>query len=120
MRAQARVHRLAINPVIYAEISLSFSTLEALDDIVGTLGLQMRELPRQALSLAAKAFAQYRRRGGNRLQVVPDLFIRARAAVVVWPLVTRNRGTVQDAFSDAGPCGAVSRGQDAWGFHGDR
>ncbi len=31
MRAQARVHPLAINPVINAEISLSFSTLEALD-----------------------------------------------------------------------------------------
>jgi predicted nucleic acid-binding protein len=28
MRAQARVHPLVINPVIYAEISLSFSTLE--------------------------------------------------------------------------------------------
>ena len=32
LRAQARLHQLAINPVIYAEISLSFSTLEALDE----------------------------------------------------------------------------------------
>ena len=29
MRAQASVHQLVINPVIYAEVSLSFSTLEA-------------------------------------------------------------------------------------------
>jgi predicted nucleic acid-binding protein len=31
LRAQAQLHELAINPVIYAELSLSFSTFEALD-----------------------------------------------------------------------------------------
>ena len=36
LRAQARLHALVINPVIYAEMSLSFSTLEALDDVVLT------------------------------------------------------------------------------------
>lgn len=66
MRALARVYPLVINPVIYAEIFLSFSTLEALDDVVSTMGLPMRELPRPALFLAAKAFALYRRRGGSR------------------------------------------------------
>lgn len=90
MRAQARVHPLAINPIVYAEVSLSFSTLEALDGVVNTLGLQMREVPRSALFLAGKAFLQYRRRGGRKAQVLPDFFIGAHAAVQGWRLLTRD------------------------------
>lgn len=90
LRAQATLHALAINPVVYAEISLSFSTLEALDEVVVTLGLEVCELPRPALFLAAKAYAQYRRRGGSRQQVLPDFFIGAHAAVQGWPLLTRD------------------------------
>lgn len=90
MRAQSSLHALVINPLIYAEISLSFSTLEALDDVVGTLALELREIPRPALFLAAKAYAQYRRRGGSKLQVLPDFFIGAHAAVEGWPLLTRD------------------------------
>ena len=90
MRVQASLHALVINPIIYAEISLSFSTLEALDDVVIALALEIREIPRPALFLAAKAYAQYRRRGGNKLQVLPDFFIGAHAAVEGWPLLTRD------------------------------
>ena len=90
MRAQASLHALVINPVIYAEISLSFSTLEALDDVVGTLAQELPQIPRPALFLAAKAWAQYRRRGGNKLQVLPDFFIGAHTAVEGWPLLTRD------------------------------
>ena len=90
LRAQSSLHALVINPIIYAEVSLSFSTIEALDDVVGTLALELREIPRPALFLAAKAFAQYRRRGGSKLQVLPDFFIGAHAAVEGWPLLTRD------------------------------
>ena len=31
LRAQAQVHELAINPLIYAELSLAFATVEALN-----------------------------------------------------------------------------------------
>ena len=37
LRAQAQIHRLVINPVIYAELSLTFSTLEALDATLADL-----------------------------------------------------------------------------------
>ena len=90
LRAQASVHQLVINPVIFAEMSLSFSTLEALDDVVVTMGLELREMPRPALFLAAKAYAQYRKRGGAKQQVLPDFFIGAHAAVEGWPLLTRD------------------------------
>jgi predicted nucleic acid-binding protein len=98
MRAQSSLHALVINPIIYAEMSLSFSTLEALDDVVCTLALELREIPRPALFLAAKAYAQYRRRGGSKLQVLPDFFIGAHAAVEGWPLLTRDASRFRTYF----------------------
>ena len=98
MRAQARLHALVINPVIYAEMSLSFSTIEALDDVLRTLGLELREIPRPALFLAAKAYAQYRRRGGSKGQVLPDFFIGAHAAVAGCSLLTRDAGRFRTYF----------------------
>jgi predicted nucleic acid-binding protein len=80
------------------ERALSFSTLEALDDVVRTLALELREIPRPALFLAAKAFAQYRRRGGSKAQVLPDFFIGAHAAVEGWPLLTRDAARFRTCF----------------------
>jgi predicted nucleic acid-binding protein len=99
MRVQASLHALVINPIIYAEISLSFSTLEALDDVVIALALEMREIPRPALFLAAKAYAQYRRRGGNKLQVLPDFFIGAHAAVANLTVLTRDPTPYRSHFA---------------------
>lgn len=98
LRAQASVHALVINPIVYAEISLSFSTLEALDQAVATMKLALRDLPRPALFLAGKAFGQYRRRGGARQQVLPDFFIGAHAAVQGWPLLTRDASRFKTYF----------------------
>ena len=98
LRAQAQLHALAINPVIYAELSLSFSTFEALDRVVATMELAMHEVPRPALFLAGKAYLQYRRRGGGKAQVLPDFFIGAHAAVEGWPLLTRDASRFRTYF----------------------
>ena len=98
LRAQAQLHALAINPVIYAELSLSFSTFEALDRVVATMELAMHEVPRPALFLAGKAYLQYRRRGGGKAQVLPDFFIGAHAAVKGWPLLTRDASRFRTYF----------------------
>jgi predicted nucleic acid-binding protein len=98
LRAQAQLHALAINPVIYAELSLSFSTFEALDRVVATMELAMHEVPRPALFLAGKAYLQYRRRGGAKAQVLPDFFIGAHAAVEGWPLLTRDASRFRTCF----------------------
>jgi predicted nucleic acid-binding protein len=98
LRAHAKLHALVINPVVYAEMSLSFSTLEALDHVVLTMALELREIPRPALFLAARAYAQYRRRSGSKGQVLPDFFIGAHAAVEGWPLLTRDAGRFKTYF----------------------
>jgi hypothetical protein len=90
LRAQSQVHELAINPVIYAELSLAFSSIEALDGTIKGMGLALRELTRPALFLAGKAFARYRRGGGQKSNVLADFFIGAQAAVLGCPILTRD------------------------------
>jgi predicted nucleic acid-binding protein len=98
LRAQAQVHELAVNPVIYAEMSLSFSTIEALDAVVERMALSIQAIPKPALFVAGKAFARYRRQGGAKGQVLPDFFIGAHAAVEGWPLLTRDASRFRSYF----------------------
>ena len=90
LRAQSKIHRLAINPIIYAELSLTFSTAEALDQAIEDLDLVMVEIPRPALFLAGKAFIRYRRQGGIKSNVLGDFFIGAHAAVTGHAVLTRD------------------------------
>lgn len=90
LRAQSKVHRLVINPVIYAELSLAFSTVEALDRVLEDMELPVLDLPKPALFLAGKAFVQYRRSGGMKGNVLADFFIGAHAAVSGLPVLTRD------------------------------
>lgn len=48
MRELAKIHELAINPVIYAELSLTFETVEDLDTVLSDLDLAFVEIPRPA------------------------------------------------------------------------
>lgn len=98
LRAQSQIHELAINPIIYAELSQTFSSFEALDDVVTQLGLAMQEVPRPALFLAGKAFVRYRKVGGGKNNVLADFFIGAHAAVKKLPLLTRGAKRYRSYF----------------------
>jgi len=99
LRAQSKIHRLAINPIIYAELSPTFSTVEALDRSINDLGLVLIEIPRPALFLAGKAFVRYRRQGGEKQNVLADFFIGAHAAVAGYSLLTRDARHYATYFS---------------------
>ncbi len=81
---------LVINAVIYAELSTRYTTIETLDDFVSGIGLQLIELPRTSLFLAAKVFRRYRSSGGIKTGVLPDFFIGAHASVLDLPILTRD------------------------------
>jgi len=98
LRSQAKVHQLVINPVIYAEISLAFERIETLDKVLEDMQMPMMELPKPALFLAAKAFLAYRRRGGLKRNVLSDFYIGAHAAVMAWPVLTRDRSKYETYF----------------------
>ena len=98
LQAQSKVHRLVINPVIYSELSLTFSTVEALDKVLDDMELQMLEIPKPALFLAGKAFVKYRRSGGVKHNVLGDFFIGAHAAVSGLPVLTRDARRYRNYF----------------------
>ena len=81
---------LAINPVVYAELSVRFARIEDLDAVVAQSGLVIQTIPRSALFLAGKAFQAYRAAGGARTGVLPDFFIGAHATVTGVSLLTRD------------------------------
>lgn len=98
LRAQAQVHELFINPVIYAELSLAFDSVEAVDEAVGILRLSFYDLPRPALFLAGRAFVKYRRAGGTKTNVLADFFIGAHAAVLGCGILTRDSRRYRASF----------------------
>jgi hypothetical protein len=98
LRAQAQVHELVINPLVYSEVSLTFDSVHALDEALEEMELSFQEIPRPALFLAARAFVKYRREGGTRTNVLPDLFIGAHAAVLGCAILTRDSRRYRNYF----------------------
>jgi predicted nucleic acid-binding protein len=81
---------LLINDVVYAETSIRYRSIERFDAALARTGITLLPMPRAALFLAGKAFAQYRGAGGARTGVLPDFFIGAHAEVERLPLLTRD------------------------------
>ena len=81
---------LAINPLIFAEVSIRFRTVEELEQILPSREFDRLELPYAAAFLAGKAFLSYRRRGGQRSAPLADFYIGAHAAVAGLRLLTRD------------------------------
>ena len=84
-------HRLCINAVVLSELSIAFERIEELEQVVGDSGLDLQDVPREALFLAGKAFIRYRRQVASaKHSVLPDFFIGAHAAVNGMPILTRD------------------------------
>lgn len=99
LRQLSAANDLAINAIIYSEISVRFSVQAKLDQAVAELGLIVLDLPREAAFVAGKAFVVYRRRGGTKGKVLADFFIGAHAAVLGCPLITRDPRKYSTYFS---------------------
>jgi predicted nucleic acid-binding protein len=82
--------RLAINPIIYAEVSVGYDRVEEVDAVLSPDDFTRLPLPWAAGFLAGKCFARYRRAGGTRRSPLPDFYIGAHAAVEGLTLLTRD------------------------------
>ncbi len=89
---------MVINPIIYAECSVGFARIEEVETLFETLGFVMKPVPREALFLAGKAFLQYKKRKGEKGNVLPDFFIGAHAAVSGYSLISRDKGRFSTYF----------------------
>jgi predicted nucleic acid-binding protein len=90
--------RLAVNPVVYAELSIGFQRIAEVDAVLDQTGVGVEEIPRPALFLAGKAFQDYRARGGTKTGVLPDFFIGAHVVVAGIALLTRDAGRYRTYF----------------------
>jgi predicted nucleic acid-binding protein len=94
----ANLHRLIINPIIYAEVSVRFTRIEDLNDAMPTSYINWEPIPFEAAFLAGKAYQAYKRRGGERASTLPDFFIGAHAAVAGYQLLTRDAARYRTYF----------------------
>jgi predicted nucleic acid-binding protein len=89
---------VVINPIIYAEISVRYETLEELEKVLSPLDIERADIPWAAAFLAGKCFMTYRKRGGAKRSPLPDFFIGAHAAVEKMALLTRDPQRYRDYF----------------------
>ena len=89
---------LAINPIIYAEVSIGFARIEELDDALPHTHFRRVPLPWEAAFLAGRCFLAYRKRGGTKRTPLPDFYIGAHAAVADMALLTRDAARYRTYF----------------------
>ncbi len=89
---------IAINPIIYAEVSIRFECIEELERALPESDFRRLSLPWEAAFLAGKCLIQYRRRRGERRSPLPDFYIGAHAAVEGIPLLTRDASRYRTYF----------------------
>lgn len=91
---------VAINAVIYAELSAHPQAQTALDAFLTDLGFEMPAITKRAAQLAGQAFVDYRRRKGAKTGVLPDFFIGAQALAEGWSLMSRDATRYLSYFPD--------------------
>jgi hypothetical protein len=98
LAAQGDRDVLAINPIIYAEISIGFLRIEEIEDALPTSTFHRLALPWEAAFLAGKCFVTYRKSGGARSSPLPDFYIGAHASVSRMTLLTRDAARYRTYF----------------------
>jgi predicted nucleic acid-binding protein len=90
--------RVVINPLIYAEVSVSYKTIEELDELLPASEYEREPLPFLAGFAVGKAFLRYRRNGGDKRSPMPDFYIGAHAALAGYRLLTRDTSRYRTYF----------------------
>lgn len=98
LQTQAEIAVLVINPIIYAEVSVGFARIEAVEEALPASMFRRDPLPWEAGFLAGKCFLKYRRRGGARRSPLPDFYVGAHAAVLGLRLLTRDAARYRSYF----------------------
>ena len=88
LREAAERSTLAINPIVFAEVSMKFHRIEDTD--AALVDFAREPLPYEAAFLAGKVFLANKRRGGAKRSPMPDFYVGAHAAVGRMNLLTRD------------------------------
>ena len=93
-------HDLAINLLIYAELSRNFSSKSTMNEFLGDIGVRVEPLNGDIAFSAARAHQGYRAQGGQRSATLPDFFIGAHASNAKCALLTRDPKRIRTYFPD--------------------
>ena len=96
LRKAAEHSTLAINPIIFAEVSMKFARIEDAD--AALVDFAREPLPYEAGFLTGKAFLAYKKRGGPKRSPMPDLYVGAHAVVGRMDLLTRDAARYRTYF----------------------
>lgn len=96
LRKAAEHSTLAINPIIFAEVSMKFARIEDAD--LALADFAREPLPYEAGFLTGKAFLAYRKRGGTKRSPMPDFYVGAHAVVARMTLLTRDAARYRTYF----------------------
>jgi predicted nucleic acid-binding protein len=96
LRKAAEHSTLAINPIIFAEVSMKFDRIEDADAVLTDFARE--PLPYEAGFLTGKAFLAYGRRGGAKRSPMPDFYVGAHAVIGRMDLLTRDEARYRTYF----------------------
>lgn len=94
----AQLDGLAINTIVFAEISRSFEQVQVQEQFLQEAGIRVLPIPNAAAFLAAQAHQRYRHAGGSRSSTLPDFFIGAHACIEQLTLLTRDPVRIRNYF----------------------
>ena len=91
---------LAVNPIIWSEISARFASEAELTAALSGLQVEKQPIPFEAAFLAGKAHLAYRQAGGLRERTLPDFLVGAHAVARGHKVLTRDPARYRTYFPD--------------------
>lgn len=89
---------LVMCPIVFAESSMGFSSLEDAQQQFASLSINYDAFSPESAWLAGQIFLRYRREGGPRQHLIPDFLIAAHATTQADRLAALDRGYLRTYF----------------------
>ena len=99
LKKASRSGKLAVCPIVYAELCPQFDSRTSLDVFVNETGIDVLPFTREILWKAGREWKAYVGRGGKRKdRIIPDFLIGAFSSVKAEAIITRDKGFYKEHF----------------------